>query len=116
MKVTISQKELDDYIRYRRFMRTNPCEKCKDKGYCCGCLTQSTWARNLEPYEYVAELGDSFGRIKEYAELTLDISEAKHKADEWEHKAFMLKRRKAQMDLSIRCNGNDLIMFDVWEE
>ena len=111
MKITISKKELNDYIAYRGIMRSNPCNSCQDRG-CCGggCVNEAAWTMKILPYEYASKLGDNCKMIKKYAELTIDIADAKHKADEWRAKAFELESKKGRLELLMETSGEEIVI------
>ena len=75
VKVTITEKELHDFLGYGRKLRENPCVGCPDKPYCCGCLVQKSWVQELESLPITSADWDKYGDVRKYIEALIDLTD-----------------------------------------
>lgn len=91
IKVTITKKELHDFLNYGRKFRENPCVGCPDKSYCCGCPRQSEWVQELESLPVTSDLWDKYEDVRKYTEVILDLEEAITEANKFLRKQAELR-------------------------
>lgn len=75
IKVTITKKELNDFLNYGRKLRENPCIGCPDKSYCCGCPRQSEWVQELRSLPVSSTDWDKYDDVRKYIESLIDLTD-----------------------------------------
>lgn len=76
IKVTVTQKELNDFYNYGKKLREIPCNDCIDYRWCCGCPKHSEWYQELESLPVTSVEWDKCEDVKKYTEVVLDLEEA----------------------------------------
>lgn len=83
IKVTVTQKELRDFLNYGRKLREDPCIGCQDKAYCCGCPRKTEWVQELESLPVTSVDWDKYEDVRKYTEVILDLEEAVTEANKF---------------------------------
>lgn len=81
MKIEISNKELDDFIKFKKIKNDDPCKKClTNRTTCCGCPNKKEWQSELA----AIKIKNCPFPIDEYIDGMLEIEKINQKIKELE--------------------------------
>lgn len=106
IKVTVTQKELHDFLNYGRKLREDPCIGCPDKSYCRGCIKQSEWVQELESLPVTSDVWDKYENVRNYIESLIDLTDVKKEINK------LLKKQADLRDKTVEL----LAKFEVVDE
>lgn len=106
IKVTVTQKELHDFLNYGRKLREEPCIGCPDKSYCCGCPRQSEWVQELESLPITSVVWDKYEDVRKYIESLIDLTDVETEINK------LLKKQADLRDKTVEL----LTKFEVIDE
>lgn len=107
MKVAVSKKELDDYMRYQRLLEVSPCNNCRDSDCCCGCPEQREWNKSIEPLRYAHIDCDTIPIVHDYVKTLFAVEKAEDELRRWINKKNDYLVKLAKISANITKLPND---------